>query len=99
MMLGFQKAKNTEAARVIYAFLKSRNIPRVWNRVTEHGRNIRYFLAKDSYLDFRSACSKPYINNGKKFSQKAFVCFYWVFYAFSWLSLANANNFTKILEK
>ena len=72
MMLGFQKAKNTEAARVFYAFLKSRNIPRVWNRVTEHGKNNRYFLVKD----FRSACSKPYINNGKKFSQKAFVCFY-----------------------
>ena len=35
MILGFQKAKNTEAARVFYAFLKSRNIPRVWNRVTE----------------------------------------------------------------
>ena len=87
----FKKLKTRKRLEFL-AFRQSRNIPRVWNRVTEHGRNISYFLAKDSYLDFRSACSKPYINNGKKFSQKAFVCFYWVFYAFSWLSLANANN-------
>ena len=66
MMLGFEKAKNTEAARVFYAFLKSRNIPRVWNRVTEHGKNNRYFLVKD----FRSACSKPAYITEQNFHKK-----------------------------
>ena len=52
MLLDFWKAKNTRlAGRVFfYAFLKSHNIPRVWNRVSKHGKGISLIPPEDEYI-------------------------------------------------